>query len=169
MRLRPAPWRCPRPRGPPPTPPPPPGSPPPPPRATPPPPPRLPRPTRPDHRHQPIQLHQLGQLPQLQLPTDQAGEPLRQVVPALVRVGVGRLQRRVLDQDPLVEPLQLRGGIDPQLLGQHRPGRLIHPQRISLATRAVQRHHQQPPQPLPSRIGRHQPLQLPHQPPPSTP
>ena len=125
---------------------------------------RLARPTRPDHRHQPMQLHQLGQLPQLQLPADQAGEPLGQVVAALVRVGGGRLQGRVLDEHPLVEPLQLRRRVDPQLLSQHRPRLLIHPQGVGLTTRPVQRHHQQPTQPLPSRISRHQPLQLPHQP-----
>jgi hypothetical protein len=67
----------------------------------------LARPTRPGHRDQPVQLDQLGQLPQLLVPTDQAGQPLRQVVPPRLLVG-GGLQRRVLDQNPLMQPLELR-------------------------------------------------------------
>jgi hypothetical protein len=124
---------------------------------------RLARPTRPGHRHQPMQLHQLGQLPQLLVAADQAGQPLGQVVGRCGRCLAGSFEGGVLDQDPLVQPLQLRRGVDAQLLSQHLPPLLVDPKRVGLATRPVQRHHQQPTKALPGRLGRHQPLQLPHQ------
>ena len=123
----------------------------------------LARPTRPGHGDQPLLLDQLGRLAKLLGPPDQAGQPLGQVVAGLL-AGGGRLQGRVLDQDGLLQPLQPRRRIDPQLLGQHRPGRLVHLQGVGLPPRPVQRQHQLAPQPLPGRMLGHQPLQLPDQP-----
>ena len=93
----------------------------------------LARPARPDHSHQPVQLHQLGDLAKLLVPPDQAGQAFGQVVAGLAAVSGRQLQGRVLDQDGLVEALQLRRRVDPQLLGQHLAGLPVHAQGVGLA------------------------------------
>jgi hypothetical protein len=45
-----------------------------------------------------------------------------------------QLQGRVVSQDLLVQALQGRGGVDPQLLGQGLAGLLVGPERLGLAT-----------------------------------
>jgi hypothetical protein len=72
----------------------------------------------------------------------------------------GGLQRTVLGEDRLLQPLQRRGRVDAQLLGQHRAGLLVDAQRVRLPPGAVQRQHQLPAPPLPPRLGGHQRLQL---------
>jgi hypothetical protein len=63
-------------------------------------------------------------------------------------------------QDLLVQALQGRGRVDPQLLGQDLSGLLEGRERLGLSARPVQRQHQLAPQPLPQRLVSGQPLQL---------
>ncbi len=53
-------------------------------------------------------------------------------------------------------PLQLRGGIHPQLVAQILPGALVGAQRLGLAAVPVEGHHQLRLEPLPQRILRRQ-------------
>jgi len=74
-----------------------------------------------------------------------------------------RVQRRVLGQHGGLQPPQLRPRIDAKLAGQQSPGALISPERITLAPRPVQGHHQLAPQPLAQRMLLDQRLELPDQ------
>ena len=73
----------------------------------------------------------------------------------------GGRRRDLLAQHRLLQAAQLLTRLDPQLLGQHLPGAAVGGQRIGLPLSPVQSQHQQPPQPLPHRILRHQLFQLP--------
>jgi hypothetical protein len=76
----------------------------------------------------------------------------------------GWVEVRVGGQDPALQllhrPTRLHALLLHQPLAQRPEGR----QRVGLAARAVQRHHQQAGQPLPQRLRGHQSLQLGHQP-----
>ncbi len=61
------------------------------------------------------------------------------------------LEVGVLPQDPLVESLELGRGIDAELVGQGLAGPLERGERVGLSSRAVQRQHEQRPQPLAER------------------
>ncbi|HET6752077.1 MAG TPA: hypothetical protein VFL71_22755, partial [Actinomycetes bacterium] len=100
---------------------------------------------------EPVLLQQLGELAQLQVAPDEAGQSRRQVVRRAGRRW-GGLQRTVLGEDRLLQPLQRRGRVDAQLLGQHRAGLLVDAQRVRLPPGAVQRQHQLRPQPLAQRV-----------------
>ena len=65
-----------------------------------------------------------------------------------------------MDQDLLLELLQLRSGVEAELVGQLVPDPLVRRQRIGLATGSVQRGDQQLPQALLERVRRHGRFQL---------
>ena len=60
--------------------------------------------------------------------------------------------RRVVREDRLLEPPELRPRLEPQLVREHAPRLLEGLERIRLAAAAVERQHQLPPQPLPERV-----------------
>ena len=62
--------------------------------------------------------------------------------------------RRVVREDRLLQPPELRPRLEPQLVGEHAPGLLERLERVGLATAAVERQHQLPPEPLPERVVR---------------
>ncbi len=62
-------------------------------------------------------------------------------------------QRRILGQDGRLQPAQLGAGLDPELVGQDRPGLLEGPQRLGLPLAAVQGHHELAPEPLSEGVG----------------
>jgi hypothetical protein len=57
-------------------------------------------------------------------------------------------ERRIVAQDRLLQPLQLRRGREPELLIQPPPPAGVDVQRVGLAAAAIQRQHQQTDQPL---------------------
>ncbi len=71
-----------------------------------------------------------------------------------------QLQRRVLLQDPPVEILELRGGVDPQLIGEQLLGSPVAFQRVGLPPRAVAGEHQMVPESLPERMLGDQPFEI---------
>ena len=72
-----------------------------------------------------------------------------------------RVEGRILGEHPRLELLQARARIEAELFDQRRTSLAERPQRIGLAAGAVQRQHQQLPQPLPQRVALAQRLQLP--------
>ncbi len=74
------------------------------------------------------------------------------VEPGDAGYGVSDRQVGVVGQHRLVYPLQLRSGIDAQLLGQHRAGLAVDIQRLGATPTAVQGQHQLGPHPLPQRM-----------------
>ena len=60
--------------------------------------------------------------------------------------------RRILREDRLLEPFQIRARLQPQFLPQHAPRLLEGLKRFRLATAAVESEHQLPPQTLAERI-----------------
>ena len=62
--------------------------------------------------------------------------------------------RRVVREDRLLQPSELRPRLEPKLVGKDAPGLLERLERIGLATAAVERQHQLPPEPLPERVVR---------------
>jgi len=77
--------------------------------------------------------------------------------------------RRPAPRDPvggehrLVEPLQLRPGIDAELVGDHLPGPAIGRQRLGTAPGRVERLDEEAPQPLLKRLIGKEPAQLGHE------
>ena len=85
------------------------------------------------------------------LPTEEvSGILLAERPEALVRVVCGRPPRcagrrcegRVVEQDPLLEPLQRRRWIEAQLVGEELPESLVRPKGLRMPSRAVQREHE---------------------------
>jgi hypothetical protein len=72
----------------------------------------------------------------------------------------GRVERRILDQDRLLEALQSLARIEAELVAQRRARFLHHDERVRLATGPVQGEHQQLAQPLAQRVLADQHLQL---------
>jgi hypothetical protein len=66
----------------------------------------------------------------------------------------------VLGQQLGVQLAQLRARVDAELLGDHAAGPAVDLERLGVPARAVQRPHQQQPQPLPQRVVGDQPAQL---------
>jgi hypothetical protein len=66
--------------------------------------------------------------------------------------GVGGGDRGIVREDRLLEPAQLGAGLERHLLGEHAPGFAVSLERVGLATAAIEREHQLPPQPLPERV-----------------
>ena len=62
------------------------------------------------------------------------------------------VERRVVAQDRLLQALQLRRGLEPELLIQPPPPARVDLERVALAPAAIQRQHQQADQPLTRRI-----------------
>ena len=62
----------------------------------------------------------------------------------------------------LVEALKVNAGVHPQLIGDGGPGLLVDLQRLGLAPGAIQRAHEQGPQPFPERVVGKQPAHLGH-------
>jgi hypothetical protein len=58
----------------------------------------------------------------------------------------------ILLEDLLLDVLKLRRRIDPELSGEHLTRPLVRRERVTLAARAVQGHHQVSPRPLPERM-----------------
>ena len=80
--------------------------------------------------------------------------------PSARTVRRGDAERRVVDQDLLLELLQLRSRVEAELVGQLVPDPLVRRQRIGLASGPVQRGDQQLPQALLERVRRHGRFQL---------
>ena len=92
-------------------------------------------------------------------PTSTAGSrPTRRRSAA--RRAIGDAERRVVDQDPLLELLQLRSRVEAELVGQLVPNALVRRERIGLAPGPVQRGDQQLPQAFLERVRRHGRFQL---------
>jgi hypothetical protein len=72
----------------------------------------------------------------------------------------GKLERIVLAQHPLVDVLELSGGIDPELVGQQAPRTLERGESVGLAARSVQREDELAPQALPQRVRARRRLEL---------
>ena len=102
--------------------------------------PRLPGAPRPDDRHEPVGRHQATEGREIVLPPDEAAEAHRDVGPAAGRSGRvalgGRSRRGILAEDGAFERLQLRAGIEAQLLAEHLAGRLEGPQGLRLPARS---------------------------------
>ena len=62
------------------------------------------------------------------------------------------VERRVLDEDRLLEPLERDAGLEPELLAQVVGRPPVGPQRLALAPDAVEREHQLAPEPLAQRM-----------------
>ena len=129
-----------------------------------------------------------GDLAELLLPTDERRELGRQVVRLgfgltaagmrLVRRGRARRARRgrrgrrgqlggsrqrlVLAEDRAFEPHQLRAGLYPELLAEHRSYPLVGPEGVSLTPAAVQGQDQLRPQPFTKRVFSHRRLRRTH-------
>ena len=120
---------------------------------------RLPDPAWPHDLHEPLAGQQVGDLRDLLHTTDERTGHRRQVPGR--RRGIdpcrhtgSEVERRVLDQDPLFELLQLRPGIEPELLGQLVLDPLVRREGIRLTAGSVQRRDQQLPQALLERVRR---------------
>ena len=104
--------------------------------------------------HQPRVRQQTLQLHDLVLATHEAGERRRQRrrgrrardKPWL------RVDRGVLHQNRLLEPLQRGAGLEAELLAEMVGGPAVRPQRLALAARAVERKHELAPERLPQRV-----------------
>jgi hypothetical protein len=72
-----------------------------------------------------------------------------------------QIQSRILLQDALVKPYELRRGVDAQLVRQDLPDPLVRPQRLRLSPLSVEGQHEEAPQALPPRVSGDQGLQLP--------
>ena len=72
----------------------------------------------------------------------------------------GGSERGVLGEDGLLDLLQRGPGIDAELIGQHRAGALVRPQRVGLTSRPVQRGHELGPEALAQRILLHPRFEL---------
>ena len=65
------------------------------------------------------------------------------------RLGRGRRrERRILGEHGALQLLELRAGLDPELLDELRPRALVDVERVGLAPAAVEGHHQLPAQAL---------------------
>ena len=124
----------------------------------------LARPARPGHRDQPMQLDQLGDLAELLVPPDQAGQPLGQVVAGLAGRGLAASRAGSWTRIAWCSRCSSGDGSIPSSSASTSRVCWYTRQRVGLPARPVQRHHQLAPEPLPGRVGGHQPLQLPHQP-----
>ena len=65
-----------------------------------------------------------------------------------------------MGEDRLLQPGELWGGVDPELVGERRSVGLERPERLGLATAAVQGEHQQRPRAFPQRVAADQELAL---------
>ncbi len=72
-------------------------------------------------------------------------------------------ERAVVPEDRLLELLQGRPGLEPELVAQRLAGAREHLERRALAVAAVEREHQLPAQPLSARMLRHERLELGHE------
>src|SRR5262249_2537120 len=63
-------------------------------------------------------------------------------------------------QDRLLELLQITAGLKPELVNKPAPSFSVRLQRVGLATRRVERAHQQSARPLPQRLARDESLQF---------
>ena len=97
--------------------------------------------------------------------TDELDGHRRQVADGVVPVDrdrrvPGGIERRVVDQDLLLELLQLRAGFEAELVGQPIADPLVRGQGVGLAAAAVERGDQQHPQALLERVGGDRRFQL---------
>jgi hypothetical protein len=76
----------------------------------------------------------------------------RREIPAAPANGRNRCDRRVVGEDRLLDPSELRPRLEPELVGKHAPGVLECLERVGLAATAVEREHQLPPEALPERV-----------------
>ena len=74
-------------------------------------------------------------------------------------LGAG-LERRILVEDPVLQPLERRRRLDPELAVERAPEPLVGLERLSLPPGAVQRHDQLPVEPLAERMLRRECLEL---------
>ena len=96
-------------------------------------------------------MQQRRDLGELVVAADERGRRRREVAatPAAGREGG---DRRVLREDRLLEPPELRPRLEPELVREHAPRLLEDLERVRLAPAAVERQHQLPPQPLAERV-----------------
>ncbi len=72
----------------------------------------------------------------------------------------GRIESRVSTQQLLMQPDQLRAGVQTYLVGEQGAGLCVHRKRLRLPTAAIERHHQPRTQPFPQRVLRDHRRQL---------
>src|SRR5207249_6272493 len=70
------------------------------------------------------------------------------------------VERQILIQDSLVQLAELATGLDPELVDERASCRLVDVERLRVASGAVEREHQLPPQPLAQRVVRDEGLEL---------
>ena len=104
----------------------------------------------PGKRHEPVFAQQLDDARELFLAVDERRWRRGQV--AAARRDCDRGDRRVMSEDRLLQPPQLRPRLQPQLLLQHPPRLLKALERVRLPAAPVEREHQLRPQPLSERI-----------------
>jgi hypothetical protein len=74
-----------------------------------------------------------------------------------------RGELRVLRQYRLMQPLEVRTGVQPELLRQLAPAGLERRKRLRLSARPVEREHQLPEKPIAERVRAHEGLELGHE------
>ena len=104
-------------------------------------------------RHEAVLVQNARDLRELFLAADERGRR-RGEIAAAPADGRDGGDRRVVREDRLLQPPELRPRLEPKLVGKHAPGLLERLERIGLATAAVERQHQLPPEPLPERVVR---------------
>ena len=104
-------------------------------------------------REQSIQLHNLL------VSTEKGCDPRRKIVERARRL-MGKLQRRVLEENLLLEAAKLRRWFDPELFAELLARSLVGAESVALAPRSIQRQHQQTPETLAKRMLLGQRLQL---------
>ena len=102
---------------------------------------RLPRPARPDERHEPAVVEELWHRPQLGFATDQTHERRRKVHH---RFGRWRpaIERRVLPQDGLLEMPQRHRRSQAELIAKSPPVILIRRERVGRPSRTIEGVHE---------------------------
>ncbi len=124
---------------------------------------RLPRPGWPDEGDESRVRAQSNQEPvdERVTPEEVGGIGLGERPKALVRIALRRIsrqltrmgqERRVMEQDPLLESLQRRRRIEPELVSKHRSELLVGPKRLGMAPAAIEREHQELPGAFAQRI-----------------
>ena len=115
--------------------------------------PALADPGRAGQRHEAVLVQQVRDPAELDLASDKRGRRRGEIAAAPTVDGDGG-DPRVVREDRLLQPPELRPRLEPQLVAEHATGLLERLQRIGLATAAVERQHQLPPEPLPEGVVR---------------
>ena len=120
--------------------------------------PRLPDPANAHERDKARSREEVANLVELSTATHESGQGRRQAGRRMRRNGGGR--GNVLAQNRGLERLEVDAGINPELLGERRPCPVVRPERVRLPPGAIERDHQEAPEPFPERVPRDERLEL---------